>query len=215
MGLQPAGQACKACARPISPPSPVTAALFDMFCGLNGRDRQPALARRPAQARDQQRLADIAAGALDHQRAGHLAASDGRPSEFDALLRLHPVLERMLGQRHLGHQIGRLDQLGLWRCGPSGRHGSCAAFASAEIDHLVDIKIIVAQRDVDLVQKHELDLGVEDLFLGDAPAVLRRRDIALAVLRFPGEALARDVEPAFFRETLPQKASFPPFPNCP
>ena len=34
-------RACNACARPISPPSAVTAALFDMFCGLNGRTRNP------------------------------------------------------------------------------------------------------------------------------------------------------------------------------
>ena len=35
--------ACKACARPISPPSSVTAALLDMFCGLNGATRRPRL----------------------------------------------------------------------------------------------------------------------------------------------------------------------------
>ena len=33
-----------ACARPISPPSAVTAALLDMFCGLNGRTESPRLA---------------------------------------------------------------------------------------------------------------------------------------------------------------------------
>src|SRR6056297_622901 len=38
----PAARACRAWARPISPPpSSVTAALFDMFCGLNGRTRSP------------------------------------------------------------------------------------------------------------------------------------------------------------------------------
>jgi hypothetical protein len=35
-GARPAARAWSACARPISPPSTVTAALFDMFCGLNG-----------------------------------------------------------------------------------------------------------------------------------------------------------------------------------
>src|SRR5512132_524295 len=34
-------RACSAWARPISPPSAVTAALFDMFCGLNGRTARP------------------------------------------------------------------------------------------------------------------------------------------------------------------------------
>ena len=33
--------ACNACARPISPPSTVTAALFDMFCGLKGATVRP------------------------------------------------------------------------------------------------------------------------------------------------------------------------------
>jgi hypothetical protein len=37
LGLTPQARACNAWARPISPPSSVTAALFDMFCGLNGR----------------------------------------------------------------------------------------------------------------------------------------------------------------------------------
>ena len=36
---QRAARAWSACARPISPPSSVTAALFDMFCGLNGATR--------------------------------------------------------------------------------------------------------------------------------------------------------------------------------
>ena len=40
-GSSPAARACKACARPISPPSAQTAALLDMFCGLNGATRMP------------------------------------------------------------------------------------------------------------------------------------------------------------------------------
>jgi len=44
LGAIPQARACKAWARPISPPSAVTAALFDMFCGLNGRTVSPRLA---------------------------------------------------------------------------------------------------------------------------------------------------------------------------
>ena len=40
-GSHPAARACSAWARPISPPSVVTAALFDMFCGLNGATFSP------------------------------------------------------------------------------------------------------------------------------------------------------------------------------
>src|SRR5438874_2251293 len=41
LGATPAARACTACARPISPPPATTAALFDMFCGLNGRTARP------------------------------------------------------------------------------------------------------------------------------------------------------------------------------
>ncbi len=48
-----AALACTAWARPISPPSGVTAALFDIFCGFNGHTATPdwpagGTARRPA-----------------------------------------------------------------------------------------------------------------------------------------------------------------------
>ena len=48
-------RACSACARPISPPSAVTAALLDMFCGLKGRTRSPRRVNArhsPATSRD-------------------------------------------------------------------------------------------------------------------------------------------------------------------
>ena len=41
-------RACSAWARPISPPLGVTAALFDMFCGLNGLTRRPRSVRARA-----------------------------------------------------------------------------------------------------------------------------------------------------------------------
>ena len=44
-GISRQAIAWSAWARPISPPSIVTAALFDMFCGLNGRTRSPRLAK--------------------------------------------------------------------------------------------------------------------------------------------------------------------------
>ncbi len=65
-----AARACSACARPISPPSAATAALFDIFCGLNGATlipRRTKARQRPATSVD---LPDVAAGSLDHQRDG-------------------------------------------------------------------------------------------------------------------------------------------------
>ena len=40
-GANPQANACNACARPISPPSTVTAEFSAMFCGLNGATRTP------------------------------------------------------------------------------------------------------------------------------------------------------------------------------
>ena len=44
-GTTRAASACRCCARPISPPSGVTAALLLMFCALNGATRTPRFAR--------------------------------------------------------------------------------------------------------------------------------------------------------------------------
>src|SRR5689334_23698172 len=54
-GSTPQARAWRAWARPISPPSAVTAALLLMFCGLNGRTARPRRAKarhRPATSRD-------------------------------------------------------------------------------------------------------------------------------------------------------------------
>src|SRR5438874_689283 len=45
VGATPAAAACTAWARPISAPSAQTAALFDMFCALNGATRTPRRAK--------------------------------------------------------------------------------------------------------------------------------------------------------------------------
>ena len=50
-GLTPHAIACMAWALPISPPSVVTEALFDIFCGLNGKTFKPLFVKalhRPA-----------------------------------------------------------------------------------------------------------------------------------------------------------------------
>ena len=46
LGSSPDAIACIACALPISPPSKVAAALFDIFCGLNGATDIPFLLNR-------------------------------------------------------------------------------------------------------------------------------------------------------------------------
>src|SRR5690349_2519612 len=54
-GWTPQARAWSAWARPISPPSAVTAALLLMFCGLNGRTARPRRVNarhKPATSRD-------------------------------------------------------------------------------------------------------------------------------------------------------------------
>ena len=54
-GSRPAARACSHWARPISPPSAQTAALFDMFCALKGATESPrrkAARQSPAVKRD-------------------------------------------------------------------------------------------------------------------------------------------------------------------
>src|SRR5260370_328836 len=106
-GATSAARACSAWARPISPPSSVTAALFDMFCGLKGRTERTGLA----------------------------------------------------SQRH----------------------------------HLIKRQIIVAQRDVELVEHDEAQGRIVQQALRDSPGTLAGGDVARLVLGFPGEPLAGGV----------------------
>ena len=84
VGAMPAAAACTAWARPISAPSAQTAALFDMFCALNGATRTPLPGEDAAQRRRQQALAHRRAGPLDHQHAaqqhGVAHLPDARPA---------------------------------------------------------------------------------------------------------------------------------------
>jgi hypothetical protein len=66
---RPAASACSACARPISPPSMVTAELSAMFCGLKGATRTPRRCRM-RHRRHQHALAGVGSAALNHQAGG-------------------------------------------------------------------------------------------------------------------------------------------------
>src|SRR5262249_59013523 len=102
-----AARACSACARPISPPSSVTAALFDIFCGLNGRTASPRWVSARASP------ATISDLPTSEPVPANMSAHAGMTLELDAGLRLHAGRKVMLDQRHLGDQIGRGDKLRL------------------------------------------------------------------------------------------------------
>src|SRR5271156_2269175 len=100
LGATPQARAWSACARPISPPSSVTAALFDMFCGLNGRTARPRRGKArasPATIKDLPTSEPVPA---------NMSARAGMALELDAGLRLHAGGEVMLDERHLGDKIG-------------------------------------------------------------------------------------------------------------
>src|SRR3954465_3630128 len=136
LGATPAARACNACARPISPPSAVTAALFDMFCGLNGGTFSP---RKVSAGASPATTSDLP---TSEPVPWNMMARATMMSVLDAFLRLHAGREMMFDQVHLGDEIGRLDQLRLGvaagdddvQIGPSClQHG----------DHVRDRKMIV------------------------------------------------------------------------
>src|SRR5258708_15518517 len=101
----PAACACSACARPISPPSIVTAALFDMFCGLKGSTRCPRrVAARASPATTSDLPTSEPAPWIINARAMRSAL------ELDAGLGLDARPERMFHQRHLPDEVGCVDQ---------------------------------------------------------------------------------------------------------
>src|SRR5437588_12827355 len=93
-----AARACSACARPISPPSAVTAALFDMFCGLNGRTCSPRFANA--------RASPATISDLPTSDAVPCSIS-ARPltSELDPRLRFDAGGKVVFDERHLGDEI--------------------------------------------------------------------------------------------------------------
>src|SRR5215813_6152934 len=105
-GVTPQARACSAWARPISPPSTVTAALFDMFCGLKGSTRTP---RRVAARARPATMSDLPTSEPAPWIINARAMANGL--ELDAGLSLDAGAERVLHQRHLGDKIGRVDQL--------------------------------------------------------------------------------------------------------
>ena len=88
---------------------PPDAAVLDRLRPVDRPRRRDRLGE--PRARDHHRLADEL---LDHLARGTgLSRQPGAPArlELDALLRLHARPERVLDLRHLGHEVGDLDQL--------------------------------------------------------------------------------------------------------
>src|SRR5581483_3084657 len=207
-GSTPAASACSAWARPISPPSTVTAALFDMFCGLNGITRKP---RRTAARAIPATMSDLP---TSEPAPWIINARAMEGSELDAGLRLDAGTERMLHQRHLGDEIGGIDQLLLGIAAGEHDMGQRRLRSLQERDDLVDIEIIVAQRDVDLVEHDHTQAFVRDQRFRFLPSGLRGGDVAGAILRLPRETFTHGVELTQFAEIRGQQASLTGIPGA-
>src|SRR5277367_3499658 len=95
----------------------------------------------------------------------------------------------MLDERELGDAIGRLDH---FRLGVAAGHDDMQTGSplNERRDDFGERQIIVAKRDVELVEHEETDRWIGHHALGLSPRGARRRNIARAVLRLPGEAFA-------------------------
>ena len=95
----------------------------------------------------------------------------------------------MLDEGEFGDAIGRLDQLRLGVAAGDDDMQAGAPRAKGG-DDLGERQIVIAQRDVELVEHEQADRRVRHHTPGLAPRGLGRRDVARAVLRLPGEAFA-------------------------
>src|SRR6516164_4388596 len=208
-GSTPAACACSAWARPISPPSTVTAALLDMFCGLKGSTRRP---RRVAARASPATISDLPTSepAPWIMRARGMAGS----LELDTGLSLDAGPEGVLHQRHLGDEIGNVDQLLLGIAAGEHDMRHLRFRCLQEIDDLVHVEVIVAQRDIDLVEHDHAQACVADQRFRFLPACPRGGDVAGAVLRFPGKAFAHRVELAELAEMRGQQPSLAGIPGA-
>ena len=98
----------------------------------------------------------------------------------------------VLHQCHLGDKIGRGDQ---FRLGVAARDSDMEAWPSRlqRGDDGMHVEIVIAQRDIELVEDNQAERSIGHEFYRLRPGLLRGGDVTLEILRFPGEALAHGV----------------------
>src|SRR4029078_3894557 len=60
-------------------------------------------------------------------------------------------------------------------------------------DHAIERQVVVAKRDIQLIENDQVEALIGHQLLRLAPSALRRGDVAAEILRLPGEALAHGV----------------------
>src|SRR5262245_38692130 len=98
----------------------------------------------------------------------------------------------VLHQRHLGDKIGCGDQL---RLGIAAGEGEVKAWPSCLQcgDGGMHLEIVIAQGNIELIEDNEAEGRVGHEFYRLRPGLLRGGDVALEILRLPGEALAHSM----------------------
>ena len=171
-----------------------------MPCSISARTTTPPAAPAKRQTGEQSNRSP------SRQRGIEVDIKGPSSSKLDALLGLDPGAERVLDQRHLGDEVGGLDQLGLGVA--AGDDDVQIARLRLQRRHdLVERQIVVAQHDVQLVEQHQPIGRVGDHRLRRFPGGARGGDVAGAVLGVPGKALAHrpaghEIAKAFERRPL-------------
>src|SRR5690348_14223225 len=194
LGATRAARACSAWARPISPPSAVTAALLDMFCGLNGCTRNPRLANARARPATTSDLPTSEPVPCTISARAAIVSSEIATGwlKLDPGLRLHAGGEVMFDESHLGDEIGGFYKR-RFRISTGDDDVQAVAPAGERGDHRFEVEIIVAQGDIELVENDEAERWIVHQLDRLVPGTLGRGHVARQILRLPGEAFAHGV----------------------
>src|SRR3989338_6949581 len=112
--------------------------------------------------------------------------------QLDARLRTDARIERMFYRAHFGDGVGVFDQR-VGRGAPGQHHVLHRRAVAQRFQYLPDLQVVELQRDVDFIQHHQRDVRVAQHAASHIPCGLRRCNVALLVLGFPGEAFAHHV----------------------
>ena len=100
-----------------------------------------------------------------------------------------PAAKWCFTKRHLGHEIGGFGQLRLGIATGDDDMKTRPALAQRSDDG-VQVEILIAKRNIELVEDHEPECRLRHQLQCLCPGALGSGDVALDILRLPGKALA-------------------------
>ena len=114
----------------------------------------------------------------------------------------------MFDQLHFSHQIRRFNQICMGVAPGEHHMGHGRFFIAQKGDDLLDIKVIITQSDIDLIQQHHVIALITDQLFGFGPSGLGHFGIAGFVLGFPSEPLSHGMKRAEIVEMLQDQIPF-------